>query len=737
MIEYFWDRFMVRPLVAICLELLLLTSCAPATEVVAPKPVLFSPGSGEVIGIKQGLYRHPSGAFALLPLSDEFEEGQNYVIFHGETATVDASFSQAGEPINDANALDVASTVLDELLIQSGKAVGFEITNDVPEAANRGYVVFFQISPTQGNDTFGSLYIRREGEILYTVLMTTADYAALVDLWRDQIESFRSGVDLIAGQPWLGVGETATPETEGIFGLSTEDADSGFRPELNGFNFANYGNSTELINLTIDEVQRMFGEQVCASLLGGECMLTPAAREWMDLQKNGMESGHSEGMAVLSVLMYHGIVDPEQFGGSNAAELELSSQLLQREIAYWWATQNTFPGISTRINESPRDVVHTLLDAFTQGDNALEWWTLGIYQQDGSGGHSLTPIAVDDRGDGIFKILVYDSDFPGEVQIIDLDSNANTWSYQNPNDPGDLGGLYQGDASTRTLEAVAISPRMSYQRCDFCQEKTNLNGAGNGSAANLGFYEIWLQGEPNFLINDQQGRRLGYVEDEYIKEIPEATIRWLKNGRKVGDEKNKPVYRIPVSESFEIAANGDQMKESGQFEVSVIGPGHFFSIGDIWLEPDGRARITIEGDGKRFRLIYTSNTGGSPVVMLGLETEQADYAFLVRTAEPIETRAAFDIAIDLETGEFILNTRTMNESSKYAFSMLRISEQQGEEAFGVAEMVIQPNDTIYYHFLGWGRDGGFMTARIDRGNDGVIDETLELPDELDTFTWME
>jgi hypothetical protein len=66
--------------------------------------------------------------------------------------------------------------------------------------------------------------------------------------------------------------------------------------------------------------------------------------------------------------------------------------------------------------------------------------------------------------------------------------------------------------------------------------------------------------------------------------------------------------------------------------------------------------------------------------------------------------------------------------------MIRIDDN-GEDAFGVDEIVMQPNETIYFNFLDWGQDGGFLTASIDQDNDGMIDETVELPDELEIFIW--
>jgi len=52
-------------------------------------------------------------------------------------------------------------------------------------------------------------------------------------------------------------------------------SDLGFRPEQNGFVFPNYGGEPGIQNLTPAELQRMFGDQACARMDGGACVLTP------------------------------------------------------------------------------------------------------------------------------------------------------------------------------------------------------------------------------------------------------------------------------------------------------------------------------------------------------------------------------------------------------------------------------------------------------------------------------
>src|SRR5438445_1013156 len=52
-------------------------------------------------------------------------------------------------------------------------------------------------------------------------------------------------------------------------GVSNPNADMGFRPDQNGFAFANYGNDVMPQNLTAAEVRDIFGDGVCANMANG------------------------------------------------------------------------------------------------------------------------------------------------------------------------------------------------------------------------------------------------------------------------------------------------------------------------------------------------------------------------------------------------------------------------------------------------------------------------------------
>ena len=202
--------------------------------------------------------------------------------------------------------------------------------------------------------------------------------------------------------------------------------DLGFTPAANGFSFSNYGNDIPAINLTATELRRMFGDQVCARLEGDECTLTPPAEQWMEQVNGAMSGGHCEGMAVLSLMMYTEQVSPQDFGGTTASDLDINDETLQREIAYWWTTQTVAPTYTNVIKGTPMEI----LELVQQMDASGETYTIGIYKEDGSGGHAITPFGVEVKEDGLYAILVYDNNYPGETRELLVDSRDNTWLYE-------------------------------------------------------------------------------------------------------------------------------------------------------------------------------------------------------------------------------------------------------------------------------------------------------------------
>jgi hypothetical protein len=533
-------------------------------------------------------------------------------------------------------------------------------------------------------------------------------------------------------------------ESEGAaFGEESADtsgeyvADIGFRPDADGFSFPNYGDSGET-NLTAGEVRRLFGDQVCAAVEGDACVLSPVAAQWMQVQNASMGGGHCEGMAVLSKLFYTGYASPSDFGAASVPELQIEgNEALQREIAYWFITQATFPAREGIVEQTPSGVVNTLMTSLAAGQEGGETYAIGIYKRDRSGGHAVTPYAVEDRGDGIYWIMVYDNNYPGAARAIEVDTNADTWRYSGSTNPDEPADEYEGDAETFTLELAPIQPRLGQQICPFCDEagfeegEAEAKGQVKGQApgAQAAYNEIWLDGNADLLITDMEGRSVGFRDGTFVNEIPGAISNANKFGVNVWNIDAEPVYYIPTDIDFTISIDGSRLVEPSESTVTMLGPGYALEVSDILLDPGQIDTLDIAPDGSL--LSYRTYSSETPVMLVAIETEESDYLFAVQGYELAEGEAV-NLSLDTAEGWLSLDSIDNTESGSYDLIVAKYDDQ-GEQVFGAEEIALDPDDVVYVDYLKWPGNNQPMTMDVDLGGDGTVDEVLEVSDVTDEF----
>lgn len=479
--------------------------------------------------------------------------------------------------------------------------------------------------------------------------------------------------------------------------------DSGFRPNINGFSFPNYGDNPATVDLTAAEMQRMFGDRVCASTAGGKCTLTYPAERWMNQAVTAMKSGHCEGIAVLSCLMYYNQTSSSIFGGNSVIDLSLQDVLLQREIGYWWTTQVTSPGGSKKVLASPQAVLDTLAGAFGNGSGAGEWWVMGIYLLDGSGGHAVTPYAVEDRGNGTARILVYDNNWPKDSRFIEVDKVSNTWRYLASANPDEPNGLYSGNASTRNLEIVSLSSRLGQQQCDFCGEesaagKNVSKGTGQG-AKNI---QIWQSGKARALITDENGHRVGILESgQSVNEIPGAEIRNLKFGLVGIGSAHPPVILLPLALinashlAIEISstANGSQKNEA---DTAIIAPGFALASSVPDLGQGQNQSMDLFQEGEAYNVSIGANRQLSPTISI-----DTDYQRITLSGLKIDPSGRINISMNPALGAFSMSTLGNLKPGTLQLLMTTLDPASGTSStFKSLDLLLRPDDAVSMDLAG-------------------------------------
>ena len=498
-------------------------------------------------------------------------------------------------------------------------------------------------------------------------------------------------------------------------------ADLGFRPETNGLPFANYGGDVPVTNLTAAEMQRIFGDGVCGDIKDGQCLLAPPAQQWMEQWNGAMGGGHCYGFSVTSLRFFLNQLNPTDFGANTVADLSLEgNEKLQREIAYDFTPQGFDLVRAGAIAGTPNEVLDKLVEALKTKD---ETYTVAFFKADGSGGHGVTPYAVEDRGNGIFAVLIYDNNWPKTPREMIFDSNANTWTYNAAINPDAPESQYAGDASTQSLFLFPTSPGAQTQSCPFCASSGSAR-AGGLAAPEPEFNEIWLDGEANLLIIDEQGNKLGHDGDKLVNEIPGASYEVMMSDDLYNDNQ-EPVYSVPVDVNFNMTIDGSRLTEAAATDVVVIGPGYDIGLEGVTLEPGQQDNLTIlPKDGI---LSYQTQSSESPNIILGTDREGADFAFEIMGAD-MEGGGRINVALNVKDGDLLINAEELKSDGAFALYMTRIDDQ-GEETFYNDEITLKAGGVVYVYFAEWKGNGTPVDMAIDSNGDGEIDEAYTSGDE--------
>ncbi|MCW5806735.1 MAG: hypothetical protein KIT31_30505 [Deltaproteobacteria bacterium] len=503
-----------------------------------------------------------------------------------------------------------------------------------------------------------------------------------------------------------------------------------FSPSVQGFKFANYGNEDRVENLTVVEMRRLFGDDVCAYIEDGECALTPAAEQWMEQANDGMDGGHCEGFAALSLLFRVGVLSPKRFGADRVHDLELEGNAkLQREIAYWMATQYASPMSEAEVSLTPSELVDRLAASFESGDDS---WTLGMYFPDGSEGHATTPYAVVEHSDTEAWILHYDSNFPGEERKIVVDRKANKWTYFTSADPNEEGSVYEGDAKTKSLTITPTSARMKKLECPFCGdidedsdgEESEESETGRAKKKQ-GMRMITLDGGADLMITDESGKRIGHANGALVNEIPGAKVV-VPRGAKKGLRAHEPVYYVPGGKKLRATIDGTVLKKQEQTDVALIAPGYTMGVYGIELEPGEKDQIEFSADWRR--LTYTTQTAATPNLEIGISTAAADYEFDINASSE-STGVRVDVALDAKAGTITVIAVAKDGSAEYEIEIRRLASDTRTQVFKHKGITARPKDRFVFHYKAWKGNSHKLHVDVDHDGDGTSDETEELDDE--------
>jgi hypothetical protein len=476
-------------------------------------------------------------------------------------------------------------------------------------------------------------------------------------------------------------------------------ADSGFRPSQNGFSFQNYGDALSgggtPTNLTASDVQEMFGDGVCADAKLRRCDLIPEAQAWLTDTNKAMSGGHCFGFSVLSELLYLGKVSATTFGAATTTGLEVdTNQALQRKIAYDWALQILDSVQAQRVSGTPDQILSKLEQVLKP--HPSQTYTLVFWKRDFSGGHAVTPYEVVNEGGGMFKVVIYDNNWPGQTRAITFDTKTDTWTYDAASNPDQPESVYTGDAKSKTMSLLPTSPGLGRQPCPFCATQPTKATAMAGDNTE----EISLLGgttnHANLVISDAAGHQLGYVNRTLVNQIPGAHVDQVTSNQ---DWTNKaaPDFFVPADVTYTIKIDASTLTAPDTQTLAITGPSYDLSVNNIPLRPGDSDTLVVEPDGTY--LSYTGSRPQSPTIQLGVSDRQADYSFQI-AGIPDQPGGTLNVGLPPEAGSLTLAYVGSAKASNVNLKMTRSSEQ-GAQIFDHKAIPLASGDQAELDFGNW------------------------------------
>jgi hypothetical protein len=245
--------------------------------------------------------------------------------------------------------------------------------------------------------------------------------------------------------------------------LTAVAADSGIKPDENGFSFANFGSgaTSEIFNSA--DLVTMFGGGACVDGIADPCTPTAQASAWAKMVNESRASGHCEGLAVQAASRFSAKATPATESLTNTGDVT-------HGIIRAFATQ-FLPEVQDATEEWAKkslvDIVNELSTSFA---NKNVSYTMGLYTP--TGGHAVLPYAIQFPSPDLAVIKVYDSNWPGMERYVVIDLAAQKWYFSFSGDnPQEDACAWSGEAGD--IDITPMSARTS-ATCPFCGDGTKV-----------------------------------------------------------------------------------------------------------------------------------------------------------------------------------------------------------------------------------------------------------------------
>jgi hypothetical protein len=145
---------------------------------------------------------------------------------------------------------------------------------------------------------------------------------------------------------------------------------------------------------------------------------------------------------------------------------------------------------------------------------------------------------------------------------VEVNYLANTWRYSlAATDPSQDAGAWDGDARTQSLMYVPFEAYLQPVSCPFCPAEGEAEGV----------LDLALSGaEAHLTATDAEGNQAGYVDGEFVAEIPGAELVFIKDTMY---QDRQPIIVLPSTTEVETAITARPGYEHAWSSLRMLGGG--------------------------------------------------------------------------------------------------------------------------------------------------------------------
>lgn len=538
-------------------------------------------------------------------------------------------------------------------------------------------------------------------------------------------------------------------------------AEIGFDPKIHGFGFRNFGENPDYEeDLTADDLIRMFGaENVCIEgSTPRDCVLYETAERWAEEAIEKMNGGHCDGFSVASLRMFvgrpfKGRKKPADFQRGAVKLFDLQKNQITSNYVSFYQTltflRETYEFRQPTFRKKPSEILLMIAEAM---EAKKEFYTLEVWMKaDGkyTRGHAVVPIAIEDVGGEIYRIHVYDNNYPGQTKYVVVNAKTETWHYHTANNPAETARDYVGNAGTNTLGLKRLSDRARARyECPFCDEDEEEegddeeafydNGLPKNFMMNASFVaeekrekrrrsqeqeeiNVSASGDIDILITDGSGKRVGYdvAKKNSVNEIPGALVNLIAGN---GEENNAPEYLLPINPAnkkpYKITVGGTDSEETA--DLQVYGSGFVVGFSDISVDKGETLNMTVSADGRE--LTFTASADGETPGLYIATDDGADKPSYEFEIGGISLAAGKTVSVKLDPDKGLIYFKDDDgDSDKYDVAISRTNPNGKVDEFDEFDLSIGKNNSYVLNFGAWDGKSG-ICAKDDDDADGSFED---------------